>query len=184
MTDGPLMITVPLRISMEGRLVPGTSGGGLPCEESHSGSRHRSLPWGLWRLTDGPLMITSPGRISMEGSFGPGHFRGGNIGFFACHFPPLRHLWNIVAESNSASKCASNGTWTNPVARREPSERGQKRRKMAKRGAGRRSFRLRATTRGRMGPKFSQSVEETPVHVLRVKIARSKKKKKKSQDEV
>ena len=189
-------------------------------------------------------MITAPGRISMEGSFGPGHFRGGNIGFFACHSPPLRHLWNIVAESDSASKCASNGTWTNPVARREPSkpvdgransspslsngvkesrpvrrwalffggrrvesgsraiskrsrflsvgkipedgvkvfsssERGQKRRKMAKRGAGRRSFRLRATTRGRIGPKFSQSVEETPVHVLRVKIARSKKKKKK-----
>ena len=28
MTDGPLMITAPLRISMEGRLVPSTSGGG------------------------------------------------------------------------------------------------------------------------------------------------------------
>ena len=41
--------------------------GGLPCEESHSGSRHRSLPWALWRLTDGPLMITAPLRISMEG---------------------------------------------------------------------------------------------------------------------
>ena len=73
-------------------------------------------------MTNGPLMITSPGRISMEGSFGPGHFRGGNIGFFACRFPPLRHLWNIVAESDSASKCASNGTSTKPVARREPSK--------------------------------------------------------------
>ena len=28
MTDGPLMITAPLGISMEGRLVSGTSGGG------------------------------------------------------------------------------------------------------------------------------------------------------------
>ena len=35
---------------------------------------------------------------------------------------PLQHLWNIVAESDSASKCASNGTWTNPVARRELSK--------------------------------------------------------------
>ena len=59
------------------------------------------------------------------------------------------------------------------------SERGQKRRKMAKRGAGRRFFPLRATTPWRIGPKFSQSVEETRVHVLRVKMARSKKKRKK-----
>ena len=106
----------------EGSVGPWHVRGGLPCEESHSVSRHRSLPCRLWRMTDGPSMITAPGRISMEGSFGPGHFRGGNIGFLACHFPPLRHLWNIVAESDSASKCASNGTWTNPVARRERSK--------------------------------------------------------------
>ena len=67
LTDGPLMITAP---PMEGRLVAGTSGGGLPWEESHSGSRHHSLPWGLWRMTDGPLMITAPLRISMEGPVG------------------------------------------------------------------------------------------------------------------
>ena len=31
-------------------------------------------------------------------------------------------MWNIVAESDSASKYASNGTWMNPVARRELSK--------------------------------------------------------------
>ena len=96
--------------------------GGLPCEESHSCSRVHSLPWGLSRMTNGPLTITSPVRISMEGSSVRGISGGGNIGFLACHFPPLRHLWNIVAESNLASKYASNGTWMNPVARRELSK--------------------------------------------------------------
>ena len=51
--------------------------GGLPWEESHSGSRHHSLPWGLWRMTDGPLMITAPLRISMAGPLGSSCSGGG-----------------------------------------------------------------------------------------------------------
>ena len=76
-TNGPSVITPPVRIPMEGRLVSGTSGGGLPWEESHSGSRHHSLPWGLWRMTDGPLMITAPLRISMAGPLGSSCSGGG-----------------------------------------------------------------------------------------------------------
>ena len=56
------------------------------------------------------------------GSVGPWHFRGCRTRFSGCHLPPLRDVWNIVAESDSASKCASNGTWMNPVARRELSK--------------------------------------------------------------
>ena len=79
------MITGPW-VSMEDPLGSSCSGG-LPCEESHSGSRHHSLPWGLWRMTNGPLMITVPLGISMEGPLGSWHVRGG------CHVkratPPL-----------------------------------------------------------------------------------------------
>ena len=65
--------------------------GGLPCEESHSGSRHRSLPWGLWRLTDGPLMITAPLRISMEGPLGSSCSGGG------CHVRRATPALDIAA---------------------------------------------------------------------------------------
>ena len=65
--------------------------GGLPCEESHSGSRHRSLPWGLWRLTDGPLMITAPLRISMEGRLVPSTSGGG------CHVRRATPAQDIAA---------------------------------------------------------------------------------------
>ena len=65
--------------------------GGLPCEESHSGSRHRSLPWALWRLTDGPLMITAPLQISMEGRSVPGTSGGG------CHVRRATPALDIAA---------------------------------------------------------------------------------------
>ena len=65
--------------------------GGLPCEESHSGSRHRSLPWAFWRLTDGPLMITAPLRISMEGRSVPGTSGGG------CHVRRATPALDIAA---------------------------------------------------------------------------------------
>ena len=65
--------------------------GGLPCEESHSGSRHRSLPWGLWRLTDGPLMITVFLRISMECPLGCSYSGGG------CHVRRATPALDIAA---------------------------------------------------------------------------------------
>ena len=87
MTNGPLMITAPLGISMEGPLGSGTSGG-LPCEESHSGSGHHSLPWGLWRMTNGPSTITAPVRISMEGRWVRGISGGGRTVFLDVTSPP------------------------------------------------------------------------------------------------
>ena len=80
--------------------------GGLPCEESHSCSRHHSLPWGLWRMTNGPLMITAPLRISMEGRLFPSssgggcHVRRATLTLDITAFPgdsgewPMGHWWS------------------------------------------------------------------------------------------
>ena len=73
-------------------------------------------------MTNGPSTITALVRISMEGRSVRGISGGGRTRFSGCHLPPLRDVWNVVAESDSASKCASNGTWMNPVARRELSK--------------------------------------------------------------
>ena len=64
---------------------------GLPCEESHSGSRHHSLPWGLWGLTNGPLMITVSLGISMEGRLVSGTSGGG------CHVRRATPALDIAA---------------------------------------------------------------------------------------
>ena len=80
--------------------------GGLPYEESHSGSGHHSLPWGLWRVTDGPLMITAPLGISIEGppcsscSGGCCHVRRATLALDITAFPgdygewPMGHWWS------------------------------------------------------------------------------------------
>ena len=65
--------------------------GGLPFEESQSGSRHHSLPWGLWRMTVGPLMITAPLGISMEGPLGSRCSGGG------CHVRRANPALDITA---------------------------------------------------------------------------------------
>ena len=74
-----------------GSVAPWHVRGGLPCEESHSGSWHHSLPWGLWRLTNGPLMITVPLEISMEGRLIPSTWGGG------CHVKRATPALDITA---------------------------------------------------------------------------------------